>query len=127
MRNLPILLAAVALSTSLAACKPETETVTTRAPDPLADEKAKAAPVELPPPVKASVTFRCQPGNVLRYVDFFQGDTQANYRAEQGDTPIRLKAPAAGEPFTAEGITVTGGPNKATIAETGQGELSCSA
>lgn len=126
MRNLTLPLAAVALSISLAACQPEPETVSTTAPDPLADEIANAAPVELPPPVKASVTFRCQPGNVLRYVDFFQGDLQVNFRVAQGDSPIRLKAPTAGEPFTGEGISVTGDPSKATIT-TGDGELTCSA
>src|SRR3546814_4616849 len=44
----------------LAGCQQKAETVTTTAPDPMAAELANAAPVELPPSMKASVAFRCK-------------------------------------------------------------------
>jgi len=57
-----------------------------RAPDPLASQIANAAPVELPPAIAARATLRCG-DNSLVYVDFFQGEELANFRAEQGDAP----------------------------------------
>ena len=66
--------AAVALL-ALAACNNDNKAqeVDTVAPDPMASAMANAAPVELPPAIQASVTFRCQPGNTLLFVDFFEG------------------------------------------------------
>ncbi len=124
-------LAAVAALLSLAAiplagCENKPEIVDTRAADPLAAQVNAAAPVVLPPSIKANVTFRCQPGNTLAYVDFFQGDTQANLRTEQGGTPTMLKADAPGNPFVGGGYTVTG--NEKQIDLTGpDGTKSCKA
>lgn len=126
MRNFLSLSAAAALF-SLAACNNAPETVDTRAPDPMASQLANAAPVEMPPPLKASVTFRCQPGNVLVYVDFFGGDTQANLRTEANAAPIRLTAPEAGQPFVGDGYTVEGTPTSVTYTAPGKPALSCKA
>src|SRR3546814_18081795 len=65
--------AAAAAILVLAGCQQKAETVTTTAPDPMAAELANAAPVELPPSMKASVAFRCK-DNSLAFVDFFSGD-----------------------------------------------------
>lgn len=112
---------------TLAACGPgKPEEVDTRAPDPQASELANAAPVELPPAVKASVTFRCK-DNSLIYVDFFQGDTQANLKTAPDATPVHLTASAAGEPLTAEGYSVAGTPKSITVTLPGKGAQTCSA
>ncbi len=126
-RILPAAIAAFALL-GLAACgKPQPEEVDNRAPDPMADALKNAAPVELPPSVKASVTFRCQPGNSLVYVDFFDGDKLANLKTGKDASPIKLTAPAAGEPLTGDGYTVKGDA-KAIDYTTADGKtLSCKA
>lgn len=127
MRNFLALAAAAALL-PLAACNNnQPETVDTTAPDPMASQLANAAAVELPPSVKASVTFRCQPGNSLVYVDFFSGDKLANLRTEANGAPIRLTAEEAGQPFTGEGYTVEGTPSAMTYIAPGKDALSCKA
>ena len=129
MRNILALAAVAAASLTLTACNSNTEPteVDTRAPDPMASQLANAAPVELPPALKASVTFRCQPGNSLVYVDFFGGDKQVNLRTEQGATPIVLRAAEAGQPYTGEGYTVEGTPSQITYTPAGKSALTCKA
>jgi hypothetical protein len=119
-------LAAAAAALSLAACQNEPEVVDTRAPNPLASELANAAPVELPPSMKGSVSFRCQPGNGLVFVDFFQGDKLANLRTEKGGTPTVLRAEEAGQPLTAEGgYSLTGDMKNIKVTIPGKGDLTC--
>ena len=122
-----LILPAAALLLSLSACENKPEEVDTRAPDPMASELANAAPIELPPAIKANVTFRCQPGNAVVYVDFFQGDTQATVRTEKEGTPTILKAEKAGDPLTGGGYTLTGTPKSATVTKPGGATLKCSA
>ncbi|PCD03919.1 hypothetical protein COC42_06210 [Sphingomonas spermidinifaciens] len=121
---LPLVAALAALP--LAACQNEPEVVNALPPDPLADQLANAAPVELPPAMKGSVSFRCQPGNSLVFVDFFQGDKMANLRTEKGGTPTVLKADEAGQPLTAEGgYSLTGDMENIKVTIPGKGDLTC--
>ena len=90
----PLLLAASAALFALAACNnaPKTPEVLDTNPDPMAAELANRAPVELPPSIKADKSMRCQPGNILLYVTFFDGDKLAIVRTEKGgaiDAPDR--------------------------------------
>lgn len=114
---------------SLTACgDKKVEEVDTRAPDPMADQLKNAAPVELPPAIEATVTFRCQPGNSLIYVDFFQGRKLANLRTESTGRPTtQLTAPEAGQPFTGGGYTIEGTPEAITYTAPGQSALTCKA
>lgn len=114
--NLPLALSAVALF-SLAACNNKPEVVDSRSPDPMASQLANAAPVEPPPSIAASVTFRCQPGNTLLFVDFFNGDKMATLRETKGSMKsVLLKAPEAGQPYVAEGgYKLVGDAKAATI------------
>ncbi|MGJ3629785.1 hypothetical protein AB5I41_28585 [Sphingomonas sp. MMS24-JH45] len=68
----------------------------------MASALANAAPVELPPAIKADKTMRCKDGQLV-YVTFFQGDKQAVVRTEKGGTPTTLKGAEAGKPLTADG------------------------
>ena len=123
MRLLPT--AAVALL-ALSACNQEPEVISERAPDPMASQLANAAPVELPPAIKATVSMRCQPGNALVFVEFFGGDKQVTVATEQNGPKTRLTAPEAGQPFTAAGgWKLTGTPASATVEVPGKGTLSC--
>ena len=125
-RILPVAAALALLS--LSACKNKPEEVDTRAPDPMAEQLKNAAPVELPPAIEVAVTFRCQPGNSLVYVDFFQGRKMANLRTEsKTGVPIQLTAPASGEPLTGGGYTVTGTPKSITFLAPGKSALTCKA
>jgi hypothetical protein len=125
MKSLPLMTAAAALALTLGACqKSQPEVIDTTAPDPMASRLANAAPVELPPSITASVSFRCK-DNSLVYVDFFKGNTQANLHLEKGSTPIILKAAQDGEPLTGNGYTLTGDQDKITLTEPGKAPLDC--
>ncbi|HIV76683.1 hypothetical protein [Sphingomonas yabuuchiae] len=114
---LPVFVAAPLLA--LAACnsKPSQPEVVDTNPDPMANILANRAPVELPPAIKAEKSLRCK-DNSLVFVTFFEGDKQANVRLKQGDAPVILKAPAAGEPLTAEGGWKMTGDEKAVTLTT---------
>jgi hypothetical protein len=124
-RNL-LPVAAIALLTLAACSKSEPEVVDSRAADPMAAQLANAAPVELPPAIKASVSLRCA-DNSLAFVDFFDGDKLANFRTERAAPPVRLTAPAAGEPFVAEGYVLTGTASAISITQPGKAAVSCKA
>ena len=96
-------------------------------PDPMASTLANAAPVELPPAIKADKTMRCKDGSLV-YVTFFQGDRQAVLRTEKGGTPTTLRAAEAGQPLTAEGgWSMTGTTDAIEVTVPGKGKLSCHA
>ena len=80
---LPIAAALVSL-VALAGCNSQSEQpqVIDTNPDPMASTLANAAPVELPPAIKADKTMRCKDGSLV-YVTFFQGDKQAVVRTEK--------------------------------------------
>lgn len=121
----PILLSAAALLLlPLAACDNKPETVTTTAPDPMAEQLKNSAKVVLPPSIKASVAFRCK-DNSLVFVDFFSGDKLAKLRTKKDGTPISLTAANAGDPLTADGYSMTGTPKSITLTQPGKGTLTC--
>ena len=116
--------AALAASLSLASCSNEPEVVDTN-PDPQAAELAKAGPVEPPPMIQASRTYRCK-DNSLVYIDFYTNNT-ARYRTEKGTQGTTLTAAEAGQPYTAEGYSVSGNAEQVTITAPGKGSQSCKA
>ena len=111
---------------ALAACNSQrTPEVVDTNPDPMANELANAAPVELPPAIRSDKTFRCADGSVVGVV-FFQGDTQVNVRVPNTAPPTRLTAPAKGEPFVADGgWELTGDDAKVTVTAPGKKALAC--
>jgi hypothetical protein len=129
MKTLALAASAAVALLSLSACnqQKEPEVLDSRAPDPMAEQLKNAAPVELPPAVAATVTFRCQPGNGLLYVEFYQGDKQAVLKTTKDGPPTILKAPAAGEPYVADnGSKITGNSKSASISVAGAAAKSCS-
>ena len=122
MKSLLPLVAALAL----AACNnnQSPEVVDTTAPDPDAAALANAAPVELPPAMRKQTTQRCADGSLV-YVDFFQGDKQVLVRTEKNGTPTVLKAPAAGEPYTADGGWKLSGTDSAIELTSPAGSKTC--
>jgi hypothetical protein len=117
--------ASVAAILSLAACNSQPETIPAGGTDPQAAELAKAAPVEAPPMIQASRTYRCK-DNSLVYIDFYTNNT-AQVRSEKGGTPTTLTAAQPGGEYTAEGYTLSGNAPTVTLAAPGKGSQSCKA
>jgi len=116
--------AALGSALLLTACgKPET--ITAGGDDPDASALNAAAPVELPPMVTASRTYRCADGSLV-YVDFFSNNT-AGYKSEKDGTATKLTAPEAGQAYTAEGYSISGDGPKVEIAAPGKPSQSCKA
>jgi hypothetical protein len=118
-----IAFASVAL---LSACNKSDEPEVVGGPaDPMAAQLANAAPVELPPSVKANKQYRCK-DNSLIFVDFMSDDKTALLRTEKNGAATSLKAAEAGQPFTAEGgYEVKGSGNDVTISIPGKSALAC--
>lgn len=125
MKSIPLMTAAAALALSLGACQKNQPTVVdSTSPDPMASQLANAAPVELPPVMTASVSFRCK-DNSLAYVDFFKGNKQANLHPEKNSAPIVLKAENEGDPLTGSGYSLTGDQDKISLTKPDGSTLDC--
>src|SRR4030095_9898735 len=120
-------------SAALVACKQET-IVGGEQPDPMKDELAKAAPVELPPAIASTTTYRCKDNSVVR-IDWLQGSKGA-YLHGEGHDQTHLKAAEAieGKPastdLTAEGgFVLKGNATASTVSLTvpGKGSQACKA
>lgn len=110
---------------SLSACGQSEPEVVGGPADPMAEQLAKAPPVELPPAVKASKTYRCK-DNSLIFVDFLADDKTANLRMEKNGMPTKLVAAEAGQPFEAEGgYKIEGSGDTITATVPGKGAQSC--
>lgn len=111
----------------LSACNNDQPEVVGGPADPMAQQLANAAPVELPPSVKVSRQYRCK-DNSLLFVDFMTDDKTANVRTEKNGAPTKLVAAEPGKPFTAEGgFEVSGSGKEITAATAGKGSQSCKA
>ena len=131
MRIPPALLrtAALAALVTLAACDTKPTTVVAGPPDDMADQLNSAKPVELPPAMEASKTYRCKDNSVV-YVDWFTGGKQATVRSKKDGSPTMLKADDAGKPLTAAGgYSLSGSATAASVdvEMPGKGKQSCDA
>lgn len=128
MKTLPLLAATAAALLSLSACQNKPEEVDSRAPDPNRAAVDAAPKKALPPSIEHTVTFRCQPGNTLLYVDFYKEGKLATLKTTKDGLPVALTAPEAGQPYVAaSGEKITGNHNAATIITKDGGSHSCKA
>jgi hypothetical protein len=127
MRNAPRLLRAAPIAAVflLAACNSGPETVTTGTADPDAAKVAAAPPVQLPPMMTASRTYRCK-DNSLVYIDFFNNNTAA-YRTEKEGKATTLTAEAEGKPYKLDGYSVSGSGTEISLTAPGKGSTTCKA
>jgi len=126
-KTLLLAAAGIAATLSLAACNKEPEVIDTN-PDPQAEALKNAPPVELPPAIQASRTYRCK-DNSLVYIDFMSNNT-AFVRKEKGaEPPIATVTAeqAGGEYKSADGYTVSGNSEQITYSAPGKGTQSCKA
>lgn len=95
--------------------------------DPMANELANAAPVELPPAIAASKTYRCKDNSIV-HIDWLADNQTANVRVGDG-LATQVKAPAAGEPMVAEGYALKGDKDagSVTLTRPGTGAELCKA
>ena len=123
-------LIAVAAAALLAGCNQEDHTIVAGGPeteDPAAAAIEAQGPVQLPPSVAASKTYRCADNSVV-HVDWLSDGKSANGRTDAGGT-VQVTAPEAGQPMTGgTGYSVSGTADaaSATIA-TGGSAQSCKA
>ena len=117
--------ASAAALLSLSACNNEPEVIDPN-PDPQADVLANAAPVELPPAIAASRTCRCK-DNSLVYVDFYTDNT-ANVRLDSRQSaPTKLTSAGEGQPYTAEGYSLSANAASVSFTAPGKGTQTCNA
>lgn len=117
----------IAAAAALAACsqKSDPEVLDSRAPDPNASAIANAAPVELPPAIRAQKTYRCA-DNSLANVTWFTGDKQASLTIGKGGSPVIVKSEGGASPWKADdGTALAGTDDKITITPAGGKALSC--
>jgi len=122
--------AAGLLLTLLSACNSQPNNIVVGPQDDMKEALSKAKPVELPPALVASKSYRCEDNSVV-YVDYFGDNKSANLRVKsKTSTPIMLKADQPGQPMTAEGgYAVSGQPGASSVQVTlpGKKEQACTA
>ena len=116
--------AAIAALAALSACESEPEVV--KKDDPMAEALKNSGPVEAPPMIQASRTYRCR-DNSLLYIDFFTNNT-AVIRTRRGEAPVAtVRAEGGNPPYTGSGYSVSanadeinyGSPNGSQSCRTG--------
>jgi hypothetical protein len=123
MMNNPIRFAApLALLVALGACQQQTIDANN---DAQANAANDAAPVEAPPMIQASRTYRCK-DNSLLYADFYTNDT-VQVRSKKDGPATTLTAAAGQPPFTAEGYSLSANEAQITYTAPGKGTQSCKA
>jgi hypothetical protein len=118
-------LRALSLAALLALGACEAETITAKDDDPQAEALHNAAPVEAPPMIQASRTYRCK-DNSLIYADFYTNDTVL-VRTEKNGTAATLTAAEGKPPYNGEGWTLSANAAQVTITRPGKGSQSCKA
>ncbi|WP_156677865.1 hypothetical protein [Sphingomonas profundi] len=122
----PLLLRAAPLALiALAACN-KSETPAANATEAAEANTAAPAPIELPPPLLASRTFRCKDNSVV-YIDFYGGEKTADLRAQKDGPVTKLTAEEAGKPLTGEGYSVSGTGTQVMMTQPGKPSQSCKA
>jgi hypothetical protein len=119
-KTLPLLAASLAALLALSACNNKSEEPSD---DPQAEALKNAPPVEAPPMIQATRTYRCK-DNSLLYADFYTNNT-ALVRKEKGGQPTTLTAAGGQPPYTAEGYSLSGSGTQVTYAAPGKGSQSC--
>jgi len=128
MKQINFLLTTVSLAflALLAGCNSEPENIVAGDNDPDANKLATLPPVELPPMMTASRTYRCK-DNSLVYIDFYNNNT-ATYKAQKAATGgTALTSEGEGKPYTAEGFSISSSGTDITLTAPGKGTTSCKA
>jgi len=92
-----------------------------------ANATASTAPVALPPAIKNTVKYRCTGDNSVIEASFLVDDVTVNVRPGDQPTasPTQLKAAAPGQPFEAEGYSLSGSGATVTYKSPTGGSQTC--
>lgn len=128
MRNHSLAAACAAATLSLAACGQSEPEVVNTTYDPQAEALKTAPPVELPPAIQASRTYRCK-DNSLVYIDFMSNNTALVRKSKGAEPPLAtLTTEAAGGEYKSpDGYSVSGNSEQITYASPNGGSQSCTA
>jgi hypothetical protein len=122
MTRTPLLLC-LAAAAALAGCNKGTRTIVVGGES---DDEGKAAtntPVQLPPSIAASKTYRCADNSVI-YVDWLSDNKSANVRTDPNGNPTHVTAAEAGKPMTGGSYSLSGSASSASVTF---GSKSCKA
>lgn len=128
MYKLHPLVAFAATALALTACeKREPEVVQTNV-DTQAEELKAAPPVELPPAIQASRSYRCK-DNSLVFIDFMSNNTAIVRKGKGVEPPLgTVTAETAGGAYkSADGYAVSGNSEQITYTSPKTGSQSCKA
>src|SRR3954469_3210854 len=118
MMNSPIRFAApLALLVALGACQEQTIDANN---DSQANAANTAAPVEAPPMIQASRTFRCK-DNSLLYADYYTNNTVQIHVKDKDAPSVTLTATDAKGPFTGSGYSVSTNATQIDFSAPGKG------
>lgn len=128
-KSFHILAVASATLLSLSGCQQKAPDVVGGVqPDAVAIAAANKAPVTLPPAILSTKTYRCKDKSAIQ-VNFLADNVTANVRPAEAATtaPTTLTAPAAGEPFVAEGYSLSSNSDTMTYTAPGRPSQECKA
>ena len=133
MTKAPTIIAVAFATFALAACEQKPPQVVGGAvPDAVTRAAAAKAPVELPPAIAQSKTYRCKDKSVV-YANFLTDGLTVNVRDKEEEPPaVNLKAAAAGEAFEGvlplgKGFRMVGSGDEVTYTSPDSGTQICKA
>lgn len=125
-KTIPLAAAPLAAFLLLAACESETIDPNKARQDEVdAARNEAAANVQAPPMIQANRTYRCK-DNSLLYADFYTNNT-VQVRSAKDQPPTTLTAAADGQPYTAEGYSLSANAPQISYTAPGKGTQSCKA
>ena len=110
-------LLAAAAAAALAGCDNQDHTIQAGPADPMANLSNEG--VKLPPAIVASHKYRCKDNSVVQ-IDWLSDGTSNSARVTAGEATVALAQAEAGGPYTAEGASLTGDPQAASVTYGGQ-------
>ena len=119
--NRKLLLMPLVAAAALAGCDMQPEVVKGDGPyDPQAGKAAQNATVELPPSIVGSSKYRCKDHSVIAIDWLTNGKVNSARATPEGGAAVALAQAEAGGDYVAEGSTLKGGPQDATVTYNGK-------
>lgn len=116
MTCIPQMLTLVAVA-ALAGCNNSDHTIVAGPDGDSQVNVASNGPVELPPAIAATKTYRCSGDNSVVQVDWLADNKTANVRVGENGAATQVSAQEPGKPMTAaDGLSVTGTASSSSVS-----------